>query len=135
VAGVCHAYCNNAGGSCPGGLCVQLSGAEAQDQICSITCTLAPNTCGSGATCIPLGLANGGVSSDCEAPGTLARGAACTDNTQCPAGEGCDGTSTGEECLPWCQLSPSKTTCAVGTCTSFNPAVVINGVTYGDCLP
>jgi hypothetical protein len=133
LGGVCHSYCASLGTSCPGGVCLQGESSATQDLVCTIACTLAPDSCAGANACLPIVVANT-IVSDCEAPGTVPRGGSCTANSDCAAGLGCDGTAASSACLQWCQISPAPSACAGGgTCTSFNTPVTVNGITYGDC--
>jgi hypothetical protein len=59
----------------------------------------------------------------------------CTVNGDCAAGQECDqaqGQCIDDLCKQNCRVLGG--TCAVGTCNSFNPAAIVDGVEYGVCF-
>jgi hypothetical protein len=92
-------------------------------------CTLAPNSCVNGNTCVT---ANGSTS--CASPGAGIVGSSCAATADCGAGLECIFYSAGAPtgvCKQWCQLSPTTTSCSSGSCIPFGE--VVDGVTYGYC--
>lgn len=99
-------------------------------------CTLAPNSCTGGQTCLDLSMSDGTLYANCTSPGTAAGGASCTEDSDCVAGMGCFGSTGNTTCAAWCQLMPTATACGSGTaCQPTEPAEVIGTTTYGVCLP
>jgi hypothetical protein len=133
--GVCHPFCTTPFQPCPAitdgpplGECTENNGNTAQGFLCPLSCTLAPNSCKSETGCVTVPSADGGVFTDCEAPGTGGTGDSCSTDTDCQKGFGCS-TQT---CYQWCELSPATTTCVTRTCTG--PAVAtVNGISYAFC--
>jgi hypothetical protein len=133
ASGVCHTYCTTAGADCSAGVCVQVGdGSQIQDKLCTVDCTLSPDSCGSGQTCVPFVVDDSPVSGDCEAPGSVAFDGSCTSLYDCAAGLACI-TEYGV-CLPWCQTT-SFCQSALGDSYNcyFDVSVTIEGTTYGYC--
>jgi hypothetical protein len=78
--------------------------------------------------------------STCVPASTGGEGMDCTSlQYVCKPGYACFATMTGNPprtCRKWCRY-PNNGDCVgvgSGTCLGFNPAVVVNGTTYGSCF-
>jgi hypothetical protein len=135
--GVCHPFCAIVGVPCPAGpinspplgQCTENGGNTAQGFLCPLTCTLYPNSCGNGAMCVAIPQADGGLFSDCEAPGVGQSGDPCSTDTDCDVDFGCDNGA----CQQWCNLGATKSGCPVGTTCATPASATIDGVSYGFC--
>jgi hypothetical protein len=138
---LCRPYCTSAevGSNCTGtsggaplGVCLQFDSTSdvpiPQDSFCLFKCSLWPNSCPAGQGCIPFETIGGVYYSDCHVAGTVAPSGSCTSDSDCIAGSGCFGTTTGV-CAQYCRTT---TDCGAGTCNTSSTATV-NGVVYGIC--
>lgn len=142
IFGTCHPYCDTPNAQCsvPGtGTCAQVAMQNGMAvpnlAICQIACDLHdPMSCG--------GETNAGIGAclydddrgetDCQLGGTAGKDEACSESTACAPGFVCAMESSRFVCKRWCRMGQYD--CGTGTsCLGFEPAVHVNGVTYGAC--